>query len=439
MRVATGWVLVSCFCLSLGCEGKLFAAGPKAPTLLESEEAFEVRMERLLKAKGNQAVFDHLAREFAERPRPYVKAWYANYLLYGAEFGLKGVADPEKGFVLAEQARAEGSLFGLELVGRAWGDGRGTGQRDVNKALELLREAAGHDRDSAMSELGKFYFFGIGGPADRVLAEAVMRQAACRGATGGMFMLAGWWEDSRYKPVPDRAKALALYAEVLEFGATGARKLLRDRAKAGEAAAQKYVHLDLVTGAARGGDPLPTQLRAAVKWLEAHATPDDGPVQLALADVMKERRLTVFDAEAAKAKLARAAAAGSDEARAMQAMMTWRGIGQKTDKARAIATWRELADKGNGYALNQMGWLHWWGNAEAQGVEKDAAKAFTLCKRSADRGHWAGQLNLADAYNHGIGTAVNYYLAVKYYEILENRGYLHAREMRNRILALVKD
>lgn len=424
-------------CLAGGVRAR--AADAKVPSIVETEELYELRIERLLKAKGTKALVAHLEREVKERPRPYVKAWYANYLLYGVEFGLKDVADPVRGFALAQEAQAEGSLFGLELVARAWGDGRGAPQRDLAKAVSLLGEAAHRRRNSAMSELGKYYFFGLGVPEDRNLAELWVRDAACRGATGGMVQVAEWWENPQYTPKPDPAKALALYFEAAELGDRPARALLRERAKKGEREAQKYVHLGLLTEAVQGGDPLPSKLREAVKWLEANAAADDLPVQLALADVMKERRLVVCDIEAAKKKLARAAAAGSDDARAMQAMLAWLGIGQKADPAGAVAVWSELAKKNNGYALNQLGWAHWWGNAKSEGLEKDAAKAFHYCKRSADLGYWAGQLNLAECYNHGLGTEVNYFFAAKYYGILADRGYRSAREMKERILALVKD
>lgn len=435
MHLPTSWMVLACAIAAV-------ARGTTADStanLLDAEETYELRLERILNAKGHRAVVDLLVHDLAEKPRPYAKAWYANYLLYGAEFGVNDLADPKRGFALAKESLAEGSLFGTELVGRAWGDGRGTPFRDSLEALKYLREAAEKGRDSAMSELAKYYFFGKAVPRDTAMAEEWARKAACRGATAGLDRIAQWSEDPKYTPKPDPLKALQLYYESGQLGSRFARNVVADRAKQGDREAQKYVYLDLVVGAVEGADPLPSKLKEAVKWLEANATADDQPVQLALADVMKERRLAVYNVAAAREKLAQLVAAGNDDARYLQGMMAWRGIGESTDHAKAVAIWKELAEKGNARALNQVGWLRWWGNAEAQGVPKDGGKAFELCRRAADLGYWAGQLNTADAYADGIGTPVNYYLAAKYYDILEKRGYIRARKMKERILAYVKD
>lgn len=416
----------------------LSAAPAVTDRMDEAEETYELRLERVLRTKGQKALIAHLERELKERPRPYVKAWYANYLLYGAEFGLKELSDPVRGFALAKESCDEGSLFGLELVGRAYSDGRGT-ERSLPQALEHLNRAVMRDRHTAMAEIGKLYFFGMGVPKNHVLAETWIRSAATRGAYGPMDALAEWWENPQYVGTPDRAKANALYYEVGNLGSSHARAVLVKRAKAGDMDARKYVHLDLVVVSVCGHSPLPSELKAAVKWLEANASPDDARVQLALAEVMIERELAVYNVEAAKAKLARLVAAGHDDAKSVQADMAWRGIGQKKDEAAAIATWRELALRSNGRGLNQMGWLSWWGAGEKFGVPKDAAQAFKMTKESADLGYWAGQLNVATAYAHGIGVPKNYFMAAKYYGILEDRRYKGARVMKDRILAMVKD
>jgi TPR repeat protein len=223
------------------------------------------------------------------------------------------------------------------------------------------------------------------------------------------------------------------------LGDGSARQLLRDKAKAGDPRAQKYVYLRLVKSAVEGGDPLPSKLREAVKWLEAHAAPDEWPVQLVLAEVMRTRKLAVFDLNAANEKLARAVGAGVDEARTMQGEMAWQGIGQKKEPSEAVRIWKEMAEKGDGRALSWLAWLCWWGNGAELGVAKDASRAFDFARRAAVTGYWLGQMDLADCYFFGIGTETNYYQAAKYYDMLAKRGYLEARDKRSRILALIKD
>jgi TPR repeat protein len=406
--------------------------------MLAAEETYELRLERVLNTKGRPAVVDFLRRELRDRPRPYVKAWMANYLLYGAELGLKDVADPPRGYALALESCQEGSLFGLELLGRAAGDGRGV-LRNPAQALTALRASAEAGRATAMGELGKYFFFGIGVAPDRDAAEAWMRRSAQRGAYVGMLYLAEWWENAQYVGTPNRAKANALYYEVGELGSSQARGELRKRAQGGDREAQKYVNLLFLDYALRGSDPLPAKLRESVKWLEENAAADDVPVQVALAAARLERTWPVFDAVRAKARLQALAAAGVDDARYYLAEVQWFGIGEKADPTAAVATWRALADKGHREALARLGWLHWWGNAAKFGVPKDAAQAFAYSRRAADAGSSQGQLNTADCYTHGIGVEENYYLAAKYYGIAEDRGYVNARRMKDRVLALVKD
>jgi TPR repeat protein len=404
----------------------------------EAEETYELRLERILNTKGLRAMVEYLARELKEHPTPYVKAWYANYLLYGEALGVKDVEDPARGFVLARESCNEGSLFGLELVGRAYGDGRGTAQNPA-LAVGYLRGAVEQGRDTAMSELGKFYFFGVAVPKDRAAAEKLYLRGAWLGAYGPLHTLAQWWEDPRYTQPPNHEKALEIYYLAGEFGSADALKSMKAWAQKGDALAQKYVHLDFVVSTNEGYDALPSKLREAVRWLEAHAAPDDWPVQLALAEVMTKKTLVVYDPRAAKAKLERAVQAGVDDARALQAEMAWDGIGQPADKAGAVKTWQELADRDNARALNRLGALHYWGEAEKFGIPRDSAKAFALCRRSADLGYWAGQLNVAKFYTEGIGVPVSYFLAAKYYGILEDRRYPFAHKMKERVLAYVKD
>lgn len=380
-----------------------------------------------------------LRHDLAERPRPHVKAWYANYLLYGEELGVKDFSDPKRGFALAQESRAEKSLFGLELVGRAYGDGRGPGYRDTSEAVKYLEEAAAKGRDSAMCELSKFYFLGRGVKKDQTKAEELAFRAGWQSATDGLMHLAVWWEDPRYVGTPDHAKALALYYAAAELGVGEARQKLRQLATAGDSLAEKYTKLDFVVGAREGATAYPVQVKAAVRWLDEHASADDIPVQIALAELMMERLGPVYDAKAARTKLTRSAAAGSDEAQNQLAWMAWRGIGQKSDPAAAVATWRVLSEKHNAGALNAIGWLSWWGNGEKYGVQKDARTAFASCRQAADLGDWMAQRNVADCYAHGIGTEVNYYLAAKYYQMIEQRGFVRGRDMKQRMLAAVKD
>jgi TPR repeat protein len=394
---ALGWIALAV--LALLVPGRAAAADSTVPaTLSDAEATYELRVERVQRAKGIPAAFEMVKKDFAANPRPYAKAWYAKFLLFGAESDLKDVADPKRGFALAKESQAEGCVLGTELVGLAWLNGRGTPYKSTPQGVKLIREAAERGSATASRELADCYFGGRGMSRDIAKAIDWARTACARGNVDGLWDLAGWLEDPQFTQPTQPATALQLYFEILQFGDDAALKVLKERAAKGDVAAQKYVYLDTVWEREVGGTAYPVQVRAAVKWLESHAAPDDQPVQLILAEMMMERLGPIYDPKAAREKLTRAAAAGSDDARALLAMMAWRGIDQKTDGAAAIAMWRELAGRG-----------------------------------------WRAQFNLANCYMEGIGVEVNYHLAAKYYGILARKGYFHAGEMRDRALAYVKD
>lgn len=404
----------------------------------DAELTYELRLQKMVREKGRQKMVAFLKQELAENPRSYVKAWYANYLLYGREAGLPEMADPSRGFVLAKEAADEGSVFGIELVGRAWGDGRGTETRDASQAVIWLQKAVDLGRDTAKGELGKFYFFGSGVPQDRRKAEELTRECARQGATQSLFTFAGWWETPAYAGQVDPAKALALYFETASLGGHGARQLLQARAEKGDREAQKYVHLLLLASVEVGADVVTTRVRNAAAWLEKNF-PDDREVQVALATEMIERESVVHNLAAAREHLRKAIGAGSDSAREIEARMKWHGIGGPADPAGALAIWKELAARDHPRSLARLGWAHYWGNAEKFGVPKDARLAFEVTKRAADLGDWFAQRNLGECYVSGLGVEKNFYLAAEYYQRVADRGSTLARKMRDRTLALVKD
>jgi TPR repeat protein len=403
----------------------------------DAEETFELRMEQVLQKGGHRALYDRLQKEQAARPRGYVKAWVANYLIYGAAFGLPEVADPVRGFAMAKESRAEGSVFGAELVGRALGNGRGC-EKNPGEAAKLLREAANAGRGSAMSELAKYYFFGLGLPENRSLGEHWARLAAWRGSLDGLPNLATWWIDARYTSTPDVERGLQLAYEAAEHGAPKGFEILNTFAASGNPTALKYQKLQYVVGAIEGAVARPAQLKATIKWLEENTKADDVPVQLAIARLRMERLSPVFDPEKARQRL-QLLASTSDDAGALLADMKFRGIGQRADQAGAIADWKELVKRGNARALNALGWYSWFENATRYGLPKDAKAAFTYFSAAAESGYYEAQFNLAACYADGVGTPQNYAQAAKYYGMLARRGYLRAIEKRDRVLALAKD
>ena len=186
--------------------------GPPAPTVnpegigLQAEEAYELRLERIMVASGPKAVVAHLKQEAAKNERPWAAAWLGHYQLYGDVLGVPEVHDEKAGLLLAQQAMRQGSLFAKEVVGRAMADGRGQ-PRAVFEGVVLLKEAAEAGRYTAMSQLATQYYYGAGVPQDIAQAEVYAQRAAYRGDSGALWHLGEWSEAGKAGRKPDSTKA----------------------------------------------------------------------------------------------------------------------------------------------------------------------------------------------------------------------------------------
>ena len=58
------------------------------------------------------------------------------------------------------------------------------------------------------------------------------------------------------------------------------------------------------------------------------------------------------------------------------------GDGVQKDKAKGIELYWKAADKGNAYALGQLGYFY----AQGDGVPKDSAKGIKLLQQAAEKG-----------------------------------------------------
>jgi hypothetical protein len=413
------------------------AGGPESIGKAE-EETFELRMERVLKKEGHEALFARLQREQRENPRPYVAAWLANYLIYGDALGLPGRRDDRAGLAMARKAMADGSLFGKELVGRALVDGHGVPQRMPKEGALLLQEAADAGRYTAMAELGKLNFFGYGVPRDLARALVLARQAAYRGSPDMLYNFGQWMEDGRAGLPVNVERACNYYLEAAEWGVRAARVRLEALEKAGNAEARISRQLLLLFDLVNGYDFTNVRIKRAVQLLEAERA-GEARVQVAVAQVRMEIRLPVYDPAKAWAGLAAAAQRGDEDARYFQAEMLRRGIGRKKDPEAAIAQIQALADGGNAHAMGRLGWLYYWGEKKGSEPPKDEAKAFAYTRAAAHAGDQFSILNVGFMYEHGIGTPVNYYLSARYFSIAEDIGWREATEHKNAALAQIKD
>lgn len=97
--------------------------------------------------------------------------------------------------------------------------------------------------------------------------------------------------------------------------------------------------------------------------------------------------------------LERAAAAGEPEAQFELAKLLETGIGTRPDPARALALYETAAAQGFADAINDLGFLHYFGSL---GLPKDQGKALDLFRQAADLRHPEAMFNFAALIDDGL-------------------------------------
>lgn len=418
------------------------------PGLIDLEETYELRLERVLREKGQAALGEVLKRDMAHDPQPYVKAWYANRIIWKKNLGLDLPEDVAQGYELARQSAEEGSLTGLEFQGRCLVYAEGGQTRQVKAGAEMLLRAAENGRYTAMVEISRLYVFGYGVPRDLGKADYWARRASYFGTSGGLVFLGKAWADgSCSSGLPDLGKAAAYYYDAVWSGNREAAQLLNQLLKQEDPVAERFKHLltvertnmtaDLMMSSV-DGDLLPSRIRRDVAWLEQNA-PGDTRSRLAVAQLRLKVMQPVYDPTKARRTLEILAKENNDDAIYWLAHARYEGIGEKADRLGALETWRQLAAKKHPLALNKLGTLYYWGHDAKLGFPKDPVRAFEYVKAAAENGCWLALFNLANCYEFGVGTDINYYKAAKCWSILEDSNVPEATRRKNAILAHLKD
>lgn len=433
--------------LFVGTLVSAIAADEHKPSLAEAEETYELRLQKVRLARGEEAQFAMLKQDMQLNPRPYVKAWYGSSIVWKEKCGLKIPEEAGYGVEMIRQSAAEGSRTGLEFQGRVLVYGWGGQAKKPQEGAAMIRRSAELGRYTAMEEIARLYAHGYGVPKDLTLAHAWAYKAAYHGTSGGLHYLGTLWEDGKLTGGANLAKAAEYYYDAAKCGHPEAAKLMNVLIKRKEPAAQMFVHLVTVEhvnmsaeliAMSVDADLLPSRIRKAVAWLEKNAA-DNVRAKLAVAQLRLRVLQPVYDPAKARQVLESLAAENNDDAVYWLAHARFEGIGEKADRAGALAVWQKLAAKGHPLALHKLGTLYYWGYNENLGLPKDPIRAFVLVKDAADKGCWLALFNLASCYEHGIGTRVNYHMAAKCWSILEDHRVDEATRRKNAILAHLKD
>lgn len=177
-------------------------------------------------------------------------------------------------------------------------------------------------------------------------------------------------------------------------GGRGSRRArLRERARAGDVAAQRRLARDLFHRA-------PIRKREAVRWCRKAAEAGDADAQVWLALCYGDGQGVRKDAKLERRWYERAAAQGSAQALVNLGLMCARGEGGPRDRARANRLYRRSAALGNEVAMHNLGGVHRCG----LGVRKDPRRAFEWYRRAAegDVDSLLWMLDLADEHGFAL-------------------------------------
>lgn len=92
--------------------------------------------------------------------------------------------------------------------------------------------------------------------------------------------------------------------------------------------------------------------------------------------------------------------------------------GKPKDYAQSVYYYQKSADKGNMYAINDLGYMY----QNGYGVGRDYDKAFALYSQAADMGNPHALNNLGYMYENGYGVAKDYQQALNYYQRAADAG-----------------
>lgn len=431
--------------LGLSCLRGAELADKPSPALTFSpeEQAFEIKLARLVSTKGNAAMLEALQAEHARNPRAWTKTWIAKYSLHAKAFGVKPMIDTDTAWKWVKEAMAEGGVHAHTVYGSGLIDGTipGRGQdknADQAEGARLVLLAAEAGDNNSMITASHCYFFGQGVPQDRPQALVWARKAAVMTFTMGLQSLADYYAGGVYVVPADKALAARLYYEVALYANELRPAPLRKLAAQGVKEAEKFERLIKLEFMRQGYRFTNAEVKATFAWLEEQGA-HDPEVLVALGVARLNRRYHTYDLKAARRDFEQAAAKGSAEGRYYLAYTRLKGMGVPKEEKSALEEIRQMAEAGLPKAAGLMGWAHYWGSYESVGVAKNPELTRRYSLQAAKAGDWFAVLNVGHCYKHGIGGPVSNEIAYFYYGLAAKNGSVDGREELERLRPFLKD
>lgn len=422
-------ILLTCImtlCSLRAEEGPSTLRWPELPVPLQKEEIFGLRFRQVLEKKGAVKARAFLEKELARNPAPHVKAYIAIISFFGPAWGMGPETNYERGYALAKEAFAEGSIVAADALGRAYGHRLG-GQGSDKESIDMLERAAAGGVTRSMVRLARFKHLGAGCKKDPTGADMLLKRAAVLGSSYGYVELGELHEKGELTGTPNMLKAAKYYTLAVQYGDFGGLENLTRMEKNGFSAARRYRLISRIHLAQMVGWLPPSVVTRELKELEA----DHGDDHLALVELGRAYLYGEYlkkDHDRALTYLKRAANCGIEDAQQLLAEMKLKGFGMPKDVQGALAELRALSKEGVSAASAYLGFLHYWKAAEAPGIEKSKHLAYEYSRLAAEQGSLVGLMNLICCYEFGIGVDTNYAVAARLSQILYYRGMRLAKE-----------
>ncbi|MES0371713.1 MAG: hypothetical protein ABUK11_05485 [Mariprofundaceae bacterium] len=179
------------------------------------------------------------------------------------------------------------------------------------------------------------------------------------------------------------------------------------QAKAGDAAAQHKLGNYYLNGI--GTEKNRTE---GFRWALKSAEQGYSPAMVSVGKFLFYGWGVVEDHAEAMQWMKKADETGEADASYHIAMAYLSGMGVKKSDTEAVRWLKKGAGAGSKYAQHRLARRYQLG----RGIEKDEERAFKLNLSSASQGYYPASLNVGYAYRHGIGTAADLKLSIRWYE-----------------------
>jgi TPR repeat protein len=323
--------------------------------------------------------------------------------------------DLEKAMALLTQAANMGIASAQAKLAVMYVEGMGTGQ-DYTKALALFKQAAAQGSADSMRDLGRMYKEGLGVPQDYEAALSWFRMAAEKDQPLAQYDLGNMYRYGLGAP-QDYGAAMTWFMKAAEHGHIEAQTSVGVMFEAGwgvpqdfkkaaswyeKAADQGSPEAQSFLGAMyANGQGMEQDDATAVAWFQAATEQGFGYAAMNLGVMYEQGRGVVQDYTTAASCYRLGAEQGHAFAQLKLGLMLVDGVGVSKDRSEAASWFQKAADQGEPAAQHQLGVLYEWGD----GVSQDYAVAVSWYQKSAEQGVPAAQYCLGRAYLLAQGVA----------------------------------